>query len=180
MIPAPTKHQPHSRKSKATPPLGKSPANRPQNDRPASAPLPLSQREQQVCECFSQRMTFETIANHLALSPAAAKEYYRRALSKRQRTIALASLEQGDSSAPRVRNALANPEPAVAEQPQMHCGSCRSGDERSPHQRQSFVSDHPASASTSICQRKLRTKSTHFSQTIITDPPTPPTPPQTL
>lgn len=104
MIPAPTKQPPHSRKAKVS-------AKRPQNDRPTPAPLPLSQREQQVCEYLSQRMSFEAIANHLNLSPAAAREYHRRALDKRQRMSAPAPLEQGDCST------AAEPELAVAKVP---------------------------------------------------------------
>jgi DNA-binding CsgD family transcriptional regulator len=205
----PAPQPPRPIKAKATLPSAKAPAQRSQNDRPTSAPLPLSQREQQVCESLSQGMSFEAIARHLNCSPTAARAYHRRALDKRQRTIALASLEQGDSSAPNDRKAKAQPEPALAEPSQMHCGSCHSGDERSPHQRASSVSDRPACASASICnrspfhppaveasallerpnpldlyvpslfvegdcvttRRKLRTKSTHFSQTTITDPP---------
>lgn len=133
MIPTPAPQPPYLRKAKASPPSAIAPANRSQNDRPAPAPhpphsrkakrsqndrtasvsLPLSQREQQVCEYLSQGISFEAIANHLSLSPAAARAYYRRALSKRQRTIASASLEQGDSSAPRVRSTAAKPELAV-------------------------------------------------------------------
>jgi DNA-binding CsgD family transcriptional regulator len=89
----------HSRKTKALPP-GKAPANRSQNDRPTPAPLPLSEREQQVCEYLAQGTTFEAIARHLSCSPAAARAYHRRALSKRQRTIASAA-----------------PKPALAEPP---------------------------------------------------------------
>ncbi len=103
----------------------------PSLDRLTPAPLPLSQREQQVCDYLSQRMTFEAIARHLSCSPAAARAYHRRALSKRQRTIALAPLEQGESYARRLRNATAKPEPALAKQP------C----------------DRPASPPASICKR---------------------------
>lgn len=111
LTPAP--QPPYLRKAKACLPPGKASAKRSQNDRTASAPLPLSPREQQVCEYLSEGMSFELIANRLGLSPAAARAYYRRALSKRQRTIASAPLEQGDSSAPRVRSTAAKPELAV-------------------------------------------------------------------
>jgi Bacterial regulatory proteins, luxR family len=50
------------------------------NDRPTPAPLPLSSREQQVCEYLSQGVTFEAIARHISCSPAAARAYHRRAL----------------------------------------------------------------------------------------------------
>ncbi len=157
--PTPAPQPPYLRKSKPSLPSAKALANRSQNDHHASDPLPLSQREQQVCEYLSQGLSFEAIANHLNCSPAAARAYYRRALSKRQRTIALASHEQGDSSAPRVRKATAKPELALAKVPQMHRGNCRSGDERSPHQRPSLVSEsfaprvRPSSALASICER---------------------------
>jgi DNA-binding CsgD family transcriptional regulator len=94
MVSSDLKKWPQPSPAKATPP----PAKRSPNDRRASAPLPLSEREQQVCEYLSQGMSFETIARHLNCSPAAARAYHRRALSKRQRMIALAADEHGDHS----------------------------------------------------------------------------------
>jgi DNA-binding CsgD family transcriptional regulator len=74
-------------KRSQTLPPGKANAQRLKIDRPSSAPLPLSQREQQVCEYLSDGLTFEVIARHLGFSPAAAKEYYSRALSKLERKL---------------------------------------------------------------------------------------------
>ncbi len=135
MIPTLSKRSPQ-----ATPSPGKAPALLSQTDRLTPAPLSLSPREQQVCEYLSQGVSFEAIARHLSCSPAAARAYHRRALSKHQRTIALASLEQGDSYAPSDRTASATLEPAIAEQ---------------LHRRL-------ASAPAALCERKLRPQNAPF------------------
>jgi DNA-binding CsgD family transcriptional regulator len=165
------------RPAKATPP----PANRSQNDRTASAPLPLSPREQQVCDYLSQGSTFEAIARDLSCSPAAARAYHRRALDKHQRTIALASHEQNDGSTPSDRLALAKPEPAIAEQSHRRLAiALPSRCEQKPFHRPAV--EAPAllehTNPLDLCVSSLfvtgipvATGGVSFSQTTITDPP---------
>jgi DNA-binding CsgD family transcriptional regulator len=104
----------------ATPPPSKAPAKRLKDDRPASAPLPLSPREQEVCQYLGQGTTFEAIAKRLGCSLSTVQEHYDRALAKVQRSPELAltpaPLEHCYSSAPSDRPATAQPKPAIAEQ----------------------------------------------------------------
>ena len=121
---------PHHIKRSQTLPPGKAPAQRLKSDRPPSA-LPLSQREQQVCDSRSQGLSFGAIADRLGCSQAGAKEYYRCALGKLER-----SPESASTSAPlepKDRSTTAKPELAIAE-PSHQC---------------------PASALASLCERTV-------------------------
>ncbi len=158
--------QPHPRPAKATPP----PAAHQQHDRPTPAPPPLSEREQQVCEFFSQGSTFEAIARDLSCSPAAARAYHRRALSKRQRTIALASLEQSDGSTPSDRLALAKPEQALVEQPRDRRVSVR---RERPSPLELLVPSLFVTGESVTTGQKLSTQRSHSPQMTTTDLPRP-------
>jgi DNA-binding CsgD family transcriptional regulator len=150
--PTPTNRSPHPSNASA---------KRPPNDRTTSASLPLSQREQQVCENLSQGRTFEAIARDLGFSQASAKEYYRRALDKHQRTIALTPLEQSDRPTP------AQPKPTSAEPPGDRPSSVRL--ER-PNPLDLCVPDLFVTGEPVALGQKSSKLRSHSPQTTITDP----------
>jgi hypothetical protein len=131
-------------------------------------------REQQVCECFSQRMTFETIANHLGMSPAAAREYHRRALDKRQRTIA--HLDQGERYALSPRKTPAKP--VVLGSGYLDVRTCQINILKIAESLQSLERKHRTNSTpdqSKVLEGDESAKSwdfvgrSHFSQTTITD-----------